>query len=77
HGSAPKYAGTGIANPIGTIWAGALMLEHLGETRAAKAITQAIADVVREGPRPRELGGQASTGEVGQAIANRVARLTV
>jgi tartrate dehydrogenase/decarboxylase/D-malate dehydrogenase len=76
HGSAPDIAGQGIANPIGTIWAGALMLEHLGETQAAKAITQAIADVVREGPRPQELGGQANTEEVGQAIADRVARLT-
>ena len=75
-GSVPKYAGTGRANPIGAIWAGALMLDHLGETRAAQAIIQAIADVVREGrTRPPELGGTATTTQVGQAIAERVTAL--
>ncbi len=70
HGSAPDIAGKGIANPIGQIWAGAMMLEHLGESEAAdavvKAIEQALADA---GSRTRDLGGQASTEACGRAVA--------
>lgn len=75
HGSAPKYAGTGIANPIGSIWAGSLMLEHLGEERGAKLIVEAIKDTVKGDVKPREIGGTASTAEVGDAIAEAVRRL--
>src|SRR5512138_2158017 len=57
HGSAPDIAGKGIANPIGQIWSGALMLEHLGHPRAAADVLAAIETVVREGPRTRDLGG--------------------
>ena len=74
HGSAPDIAGRHICNPIGQIWSGALMLEHLGETAAAAAIVSAIETLLREGgPRTRDMGGQAGTAEVGKAIAELVA----
>jgi tartrate dehydrogenase/decarboxylase/D-malate dehydrogenase len=70
HGSAPDIAGKGIANPIAQIWTGAMMLEHLGQPEAARAVVAAIERVVKEGKiRTRDLGGSASTVEVGQAIA--------
>ncbi|MGH6954568.1 MAG: tartrate dehydrogenase [Alphaproteobacteria bacterium] len=68
HGSAPDIAGKGIANPIGQIWSGAMMLEHLGHASAAEAIVRAIERVVAEGPRPPDLGGKATTREVGESI---------
>jgi tartrate dehydrogenase/decarboxylase/D-malate dehydrogenase len=73
HGSAPDIAGQGIANPIGQIWSGALMLEHLGHPPAAQAVMEAIESVLRE-PRlhPRDLGGRANTEEVGRAIAEAI-----
>jgi tartrate dehydrogenase/decarboxylase/D-malate dehydrogenase len=75
HGSAPDIAGKGICNPIGQIWAGAQMLEHLGETAAADAIVQAIETCLRDGgPRTRDMGGQANTSDVGKAIAELVAQ---
>jgi tartrate dehydrogenase/decarboxylase/D-malate dehydrogenase len=71
HGSAPDIAGQGIANPIGQIWAGAMMLEHLGETEAAAAIVQAIEDVLSERTlRTRDLGGNAGTETAGKAVAD-------
>lgn len=74
HGSAPDIAGRWICNPIGQIWSGAMMLEHLGEPAAAKAIVDAIETLLREGgPRTRDMGGQAGTVEVGKAIAEIVA----
>ena len=69
HGSAPDIAGKGIANPIGQIWSGAMMLEHLGHKDAADAIVGAIERVLTDGPRTRDLGGTANTVEVGKAIA--------
>ena len=75
HGSAPDIAGRWICNPIGQIWSGAMMLEHLGETAAADAIVAAIETLLREGgPRTRDMGGQAGTVEVGKAIAEIVGR---
>jgi len=78
HGSAPDIAGKNIANPIAMIWSGALMLDFLthgsGAGRAAHdAIVHAIERVLVEGPRTGDLGGQASTSELGRAIAQRVA----
>ena len=61
HGSAPDIAGRNIANPIGQIWSGAMMLEHLGHKEAAAAVVRAIETVLAEGPRTRDIGGQAST----------------
>lgn len=72
HGSAPDIAGKGVANPIAQIWSGAMMLDHLGEGEAAAAILRAIERVLAEGPRTRDLGGQAGTREVGEAIAAAV-----
>jgi tartrate dehydrogenase/decarboxylase/D-malate dehydrogenase len=70
HGSAPDIAGKGLANPVAQIWTGALMLEHLGHADAAHAVVSAIERVVEEGKTlTRDLGGKATTAEVGQAIA--------
>ncbi len=75
HGSAPDIAGKGVANPIGQVWSGALMLDHLGEHEAAAAIVHAIEQQLAEGgPRTRDMGGQAGTEAVGRALAERVAR---
>ncbi len=75
HGSAPDIAGKRICNPIGQIWSAAMMLDHLGESAAAKAITDAIETLLREaGPKTRDMGGQAGTEEVGRALADLVAR---
>ncbi len=72
HGSAPDIYGKNIANPIGQIWSGALMLDHLGHADAAAAVVRAIETVLTEGPRTPDLGGSASTQEVGKAIAEAV-----
>ncbi|HTN62745.1 MAG TPA: isocitrate/isopropylmalate family dehydrogenase, partial [Devosia sp.] len=70
HGSAPDIAGQGIANPIGQIWAGAMMLEHLGHPDAAAAIVTAIETVLADPSlRTRDLGGTADTMTCGSAIA--------
>ena len=69
HGSAPDIAGRRVANPIGQIWSGAMMLEHLGHQEAADAVLHAIEKVLREGPRTPDMGGRASTEEVGKAVA--------
>jgi tartrate dehydrogenase/decarboxylase/D-malate dehydrogenase len=74
HGSAPDIAGRFICNPIGQIWSGAMMLEHMGEVEAGRAIVAAIETLLREGgPRTRDMGGQAGTQEVGRALAELVA----
>ena len=73
HGSAPDIAGQGIANPAGAIWSASLMLDHLGEAGAAAALMAALEDVCRDGPRTRDVGGSATTREVGDAVAERVA----
>ncbi len=72
HGSAPDIAGKGIANPIGQIWSGAMMLDFLGHADAHDAILRAIELVLRFGPKTRDLGGTANTVEVGAAIAEAV-----
>ncbi len=71
HGSAPDIAGQGIANPIGAIWSGAQMLEHLGEPEAAAAVLDAIGRMLADdGPRTRDLGGTATTAEVTAALVS-------
>jgi len=72
HGSAPDIAGRHVANPIGQIWSGAMMLDHLGHREAANAVLHAIENVLREGPRTPDLGGRASTEDVGKAVAGAV-----
>ena len=75
HGSAPDIAGRFIANPIGQIWSAALMLNHLGENEAGNAIVAAIETLLREdGPKTRDMGGQAGTQDVGTAIVQVLAR---
>lgn len=74
HGSAPDIAGQGIANPIGQIWSGAMMLEHLGEQEAADAIVKAIETVLsdKNAPLTPDMGGKATTQDLGKAIADAV-----
>ncbi len=74
HGSAPDIAGKGIANPSALILAAAMMLDHLGEAAAGDRVRRAIvATIVADRVRTRDLGGTASTGEFGDAVARRVA----
>jgi tartrate dehydrogenase/decarboxylase/D-malate dehydrogenase len=68
HGSAPDIAGQGIANPIAAIWSAAMMLEHLGLAEAAERVMQAIAATTAAGIVTPDLGGSASTREVGDAV---------
>src|SRR5207248_1877901 len=76
HGSAPDIAGKGIANPVAQIWSGAMMLEHLGQKQAARAVEQAIFRVVAASePRTPDIGGRATTKEMGEAIAAEVSAL--
>ncbi|WP_291065968.1 tartrate dehydrogenase [Hydrogenophaga sp.] len=80
HGSAPDIAGRQIANPIGQIWCGALMLDFLGYPAAHAAIMQAIEAVLQPGsdaPRTPDLGGSASTADLGRAIAAQVSRAPI
>ena len=73
HGSAPDIAGKGIANPIGQIWSGAMMLRHLGASEAADAVEKAITEVLAQSKiRTPDIGGKASTEELGTAIATWV-----
>lgn len=70
HGSAVDIHGRGIANPIAMIWSGAMMLEHLGQQPAADRITRAIRSITSAGILTPDLGGKASTSQVGDAIVN-------
>jgi tartrate dehydrogenase/decarboxylase/D-malate dehydrogenase len=73
HGSAPDIAGKGIANPIGAIWAGAMMLDHLGHRALHDKVVGAIERVVASGGnRTPDLGGQAKTRELADAIASEI-----
>jgi tartrate dehydrogenase/decarboxylase/D-malate dehydrogenase len=77
HGSAPDIAGKGIANPIGQIWSGALMLEYLGYFEAANIIERAIEIVLSDkDTKTPDLGGTATTEEMGRAIASTVISTT-
>ena len=75
HGSAPDIAGKGIANPIGQIWSGAMMLEHLGYKEASDAIVAAIENVLTEGDQnvlTGDIGGKGTTKTLGEAIADAI-----
>lgn len=75
HGSAPDIAGKGIANPIGQIWSGAMMLRHLGVPEAADAVESAIAKALADSTvRTPDIGGTSTTEQLGQAIASLVAK---
>jgi tartrate dehydrogenase/decarboxylase / D-malate dehydrogenase len=68
HGSAPDIAGQGVANPVGQMWAAAMMLEHVGETDAAGRLIAAFETVLADGVRTRDLGGTAGTEEFTSAV---------
>ncbi|APR37580.1 tartrate dehydrogenase [Paraburkholderia sp. SOS3] len=79
HGSAPDIAGKGIANPVAMIWSAAMMLDFLGNGEGAErvahdAMLEAIVQVLKEGPHTGDLGGKASTREVGMAVAAQLAK---
>jgi tartrate dehydrogenase/decarboxylase/D-malate dehydrogenase len=75
HGSAPDIFGQGIANPIGMILSGAMMLDFLGETEAAALIETAVRTVTASGLLTRDLGGTASTRQIGEAVAERILKM--
>jgi tartrate dehydrogenase/decarboxylase/D-malate dehydrogenase len=76
HGSAPDIAGKGIANPIGQIWSGSMMLRHFGANEAAEAVEDAIAKILAlASVRTPDIGGNSSTQELGEAIARQVSRI--
>ena len=72
HGSAPKYAGKDVANPLGGILTAQMMLDHLGETSAAKAVEDAVRECVRSGKCTQDLGGSLGTAATGDFVAERV-----
>ena len=76
HGSAPDIAGKSVANPIGQIWCGAMMLEHLGHAEAGAAVLRAIETVLEAGPKNApftpDMGGTAKTSDLGRAIAEAI-----
>ena len=73
HGSAPKYKGQNVANPLATIWAGALMLSELRQQKASDAVINAIQDVLKEGKtKTKDLGGNNSCSQMGDAIVKKL-----
>jgi len=73
HGSAPKYRGQNRANPLATIWAGAMMLDELGEEDAGEAVVSAIEDVLEEGKvKTKDMGGSHTCSEMGDAVAEKL-----
>jgi tartrate dehydrogenase/decarboxylase/D-malate dehydrogenase len=74
HGSAPDIAGEGTANPAGAIWAGSLMLDHLGYPDAGARVLAALEDALASGTRTRDLGGSATTEEMTDAVIERLQR---
>ena len=72
HGSAPDIAGQGIVNPIGAIWSGAIMLEHLGEKKAADNIVQGIEKTIAQGALPVDLGGSAKTTQITDSVVKNL-----
>ncbi|MBU4530345.1 MAG: tartrate dehydrogenase [Hoeflea sp.] len=75
HGSAFDITGKGIANPIGAFWTAAMMLDHLGERQAADVLMEAIGSVCQSGPHTPDMGGQASTAAVTQAVIQAISEL--
>jgi tartrate dehydrogenase/decarboxylase/D-malate dehydrogenase len=72
HGSAPKYRGQDIANPLATVWAGSMLLDHLGEREAAAAVLRSIERSILDGYVTRDMGGAKKTSEVGRYLASLV-----
>ncbi len=74
HGSAPKYAGMGRANPMGAVLSAGLMLDNLGHPEAAAAVEKAVTEAVIAGVTTPDLGGGSTTAEVGDLLARQVAQ---
>ncbi len=72
HGSAPDIAGTGIANPVGTIWSVALLLRHIGQNKAADLLMNAVDNTLRSGIQTVDIGGKASTMEFADAVVKNL-----
>lgn len=70
HGSAPKYKGLGVSNPMATIWAGSMLLDHIGEHAAADLVLKGIERAIRDGVVTKDMGGSAKTSDVGDYIAS-------
>jgi len=76
HGSAPRYKGMNVANPLATIWAGALMLDEIGESKSKDLMVNAIEQVLKEGKvRTKDMGGTNTTSEMGDAVAKKFEEL--
>lgn len=77
HGSAPKYKGMNTANPLATIWAGALILDEIGEKKSKDLIVSAIEQVMRDRKvRTKDMDGTNTTSEMGDAIVSKVKELS-
>jgi 3-isopropylmalate dehydrogenase len=74
HGSAPKYAGKNVANPMAAILTVAMMLDHLGWMDEAAAVNDAVREAIQQGQTTKDLGGSLGTREVGDWVANRIAK---
>ncbi len=72
HGSAPDLAGRGIANPVGAVWSASMLLEDLGEREAAAAVLDTIERVLEAGVHTPDLGGRATTDEVGESLVRAI-----
>ncbi len=73
HGSAPKYKGMNIANPLATIWAGAMLLEEIGQEKASKQVVNAIEKVLKEGKvKTKDLGGKAKCSDMGDEVVKKL-----
>ncbi len=76
HGSAPDIAGRGIANPVGQIWTGAMMLEHLGYPELGERVVAAVEATLAAGVKTPDIGGTATTQEVAEAVCQRLRAAT-
>jgi isocitrate/isopropylmalate dehydrogenase len=72
HGSAPKYAGKDVSNPMGAILTAGLMLEHVGEKEAAAGVERAVVACLDAGECTRDVGGRLGTAATGDAVARRI-----
>jgi tartrate dehydrogenase/decarboxylase/D-malate dehydrogenase len=72
HGSAPDIAGKGIANPMGQIWCGAMMLEHLGFAECGELVLRALTETLEAGIATADIGGRATTREVTDAVCSKL-----
>ena len=73
HGSAPDIVDQGVSNPLATIFSGAMMLDHLGESSSSKIIQSAVEQLIKEGNiLTKDLGGTSSTSKVGDSVVDYI-----